>query len=357
MRIILLVVFILIFSSIQFNTLYSQEKSPFKISGLLFGDYFYKIHGDTSGTLGEYSLYKKDYQAFDLRRVILSYEHSISDKFTAAFTLEGGNKFLGSGGRYSVIVKAAYLEWKNIFEGSNLYAGYFLTPAFVWGISEKMWAYRSVEKTISDFRSLTTAVDLGVGLKGCFDKKSKYGYFIMIGNGTATRPENNKYKNYYASLNAKPVENLNIEAYTEFEPNADDKNKLTFKGVLAYQTPFFTIGAEAVNQVKKKAGVNSSDVNPFGISFYAHGTLIKDKKNKASKLNAFARFDVYDPDMKLDTAGFIENFITAGLDFMPIPSIHIMPNVWINTYTDKSSAKIKKDSDIVARLTFFYIYK
>ncbi len=339
------------------NPIFSQEKSPFKISGLLFGDYYYKIQGDSSGSSGEYSPYKKDYQAFDLRRVIFNYEHTISDKFTAAFTLEGGNKFLGSGGRFSVIIKAAYVEWKNIFEGSNLYAGYFLTPAFVWGISEKMWAYRSVEKTISDFRSLTTAVDLGVGLKGYFDKKSNYGYFIMIGNGTGTRPENNKYKNYYASLNAKPVENLNIEAYTEFEPNADDKNKLTFKGVLAYQTPNITIGTEAVNQVKKKAGVNSSDVNPFGISFYAHGTLIKDKKTKASKLNAFARFDMYDPDMKLDSAGFKENFITAGFDYMPIPSVHFMPNVWINTYTDKSSAKIKKDADIAARLTFFYIYK
>lgn len=356
MRYLQIILCAIVLLSSQFCHLNSQEKSSYKLSGLLFGDYFYKIQGDSSNSLGEYSNFKKDYQAFDLRRVIFSYEHSITDKFKAGFSLEGGNKFLNSG-RFSVILKTAYIEWKNIFPGSNLYAGYFPTPSFSGGISEKMWAYRSVEKTISDFRSLTTAVDIGAGLKGSFDKKMNYGYFIMIGNGTGTKPENNKYKNYYASINAKPVENLNIELYTEFEPAADNKNKLTFKGVLAYQTPYFTFGTEAVNQLRKKAGVNSSDVNPFGISLYTHGTLIKDKKTKAAKLNAFARFDLYDPDIILDSAGFKENFITAGFDYMPIPSVHFMPNIWINTYTDKSSAKNKKDADIAVRLTFFYIYK
>lgn len=179
----------------------------------------------------------------------------------------------------------------------------------------------------------------------------------MIGNGTGTKPENNKYKNYYALLNAKPIENLNIEAFCEYEPAAESKNKLTTKGIIAYQAPYFTIGTEVVNQVKKNSGSNNSDVNPFGVSLFAHGSLLKDKKTNTSKLNAFARFDLYDPDMKADTSGFRENFITAGLDYMPIPSVHIMPNIWINSYKDKSSANLKKDSDIAARLTFFYIYK
>jgi hypothetical protein len=334
----------------------TQDKPGGKLSGLVFGDYFYKVQGDSSGNSGEYAPYGKDYQAFDIRRIMLIYEHSISDKFTAGFSFEGGNKFLLNG-RFSVIVKTAYLEWKNVFENQNLYIGYFPTPAFVWGISEKMWNYRSVEKTISDTRGLTTAVDLGIGLRGSFDKKLNYGYSLMIGNGGGLKPENNKFKKYYASLYAKPVEGLNVEVYTEFEPNADDKNKVSIKGVLAYQMPSFTIGVEAVQQTQKKTGVNNSDIKPLGISSYVWGTLVKDKKTKAPKLNAFARFDYYDPNTALDSVGFRENFITAGIDYMPVPSVHIMPNVWINTYTDKSTAKIKKDADIAARLTFFYIYK
>lgn len=346
-----LLVTLMLFTIIQ-NSVFSQGK----FSGLVFGDYFYKVQGDSSGSQGEYAPYGKDFQAFDIRRVMLIYEHSISDKFTAGFSLEGSSKFLQNG-RFSVIIKTAYLEWKNIFENQNLYIGYFPTPAFVWGMSEKMWNYRSVEKTISDFRGLTLPVDLGVGLKGSFDKKLNYGYSLMIGNGGGLKPENNKFKKYYASIYAKPVEGLNIEAYTDFEPNTNDKNKITLKGILAYQTPSFTIGAEAVNQMQKKFGANNTDINPLGISAYVWGTILKDKKTKTPKLNAFARFDYYDPDTKLDSAGFRENFITAGIDYMPIPSVHIMPNVWVNSYTDKSSAKIKKDADITARLTFFYIYK
>ena len=338
------------------TTLQNSVVSQGKFSGLVFGDYFYKVQGDSAGYTGEYSPYTKDFQAFDIRRVMLIYEHSISDKFTAGFSLEGSSKFLQNG-RFSVIIKTAYLEWKNVFENQNLYIGYFPTPAFVWGISEKMWNYRSVEKTISDTRGLTTAVDLGVGLRGSFDKKMNYGYSLMIGNGGGLKPENNKFKKYYALLYAKPVEGLNIEAYTEFEPNADDKNKVTIKGVLAYQLPLFTIGVEAVSQTQKKTGFNNSDIKPLGISSYVWGTLVKDKKTKAPKLNAFARFDYYDPNTTIDSVGFRENFITAGIDYMPVPSVHVMPNIWVNTYTDKSSAKIKKDADIVARLTFFYIYK
>ena len=346
---------LMIFAS-QYQSIFAQEKPSFKLSGYAFGDYFYKVQGDSSGSNGEYSPYNKDHQAFDLRRVMLIYEHFLSDKFTAGFTLEGGNKYFTSG-RFSVIIKAAYLEWKDIFDGSNLYAGYFLTPSFVWGIAEKMWGYRSVEKTISDIRALTTAVDLGVGLKGSFDNKKNYGYFVMIGNGTGTRPENNKYKNYYASLTARPLENLNMEAYTEFEPAAEERNKLTFKGVLAYQTPGFTIGTEVVNQLRKNSGINNSNINPFGISFYAHGTLIKEKITKVPKLKVFARFDYYDPDMKSDSSGFKENFFTAGLDYMPIESVHFMPNIWMNSYSAKNSAYPERKADLVGRVTFYYNYK
>jgi len=356
MRLILLLTALLMYLSAQFNPIHSQETLPYKISGYLFGDYFYKVQGDSSGSTGEYSPYKKDYQAFDIRRVTFSYEHSLSYKFTAGISLEGGNKFLNSG-RFTVILKTAFVEWKDIFEGSNLLVGYFATPAYVWGISEKMWGYRSVEKTISDFRGLTTGVDLGIGLRGSFDKKKDYGYFVMIGNGTGTKPENNKYKNYFASVNAKVIDYLNVEAFTEYEPAAEDKGKLTLKGIIAYQKPDFTIGTEVVSQVRKNSGLNNSDMSIFGISFYAHGTVIKDKINKIPKLNAFARFDMFDPDTKQELTGYKENFITAGLDYMPIPSVHFMPNIWINLYKDKSSANLKKDSDIAARLTFFYIYK
>lgn len=96
---------------------------------------------------------------------------------------------------------------------------------------------------------------------------------------------------------------MNIEAYSDFEPNTGDKSKLTVKGILAYQNASFTAGVEAVQQIQKKYGLNNSDMSPLGISTYVWGTIIKDKKTKVSKLNAFARFDYFDPDTKTDSSG------------------------------------------------------
>ncbi len=75
------------------------------------------------------------------------------------------------------------------------------------------------------------------------------------------------------------------------------------------------------------------------------------------KLKAFARFDYYDPDTKSDSTGYKENFFTAGLDYMPIESVHFIPNVWVNSYSAKNSSAIERKADVVGRITFYYNYR
>jgi hypothetical protein len=342
-----------------------------KFSGLVFGDYFYKMNGDSSNFSGEFAPYPKTYQAFTLRRIYLTYNHIINEKFSAQFQLETNERIITST-RYGVYVKTAFLEWTNIFKGSNLQIG--LAPTATFALNEKFWNYRSIEKTIIDARALGIASDVGVNLKGNFTKEGNYGYTVMIGNGTGQKAEFNKFKKYYASLFAKPVKGLILEAYSDFEPYDDVKsaldstqsfrrNKMTFRGFAAYQTERFTIGGEFVQQTQQHYGASTTevepkDVVPRGFSFYAWGNILKgDVKKGTNMLNAFARFDIYDPDTKNTTSGFKENFITAGLDYMPFKDVHFMPNVWLNSYSDKSSADIKKNTDSVVRMTFFYVYK
>jgi hypothetical protein len=76
-----------------------------------------------------------------------------------------------------------------------------------------------------------------------------------------------------------------------------------------------------------------------------------------SDLNAYARFDLYNPDTKNGSSGFKENFITVGLDYMPTKNVHFMPNIWVNTFSNKASGGPNPDADVVGRLTFFYVYK
>jgi hypothetical protein len=337
-----------------FNTLTAQDKTGGKFSGVVFGDYFYKVSGDSSGSAGQYSPFKKSYQAFELRRIYLKYDHTFSDRFAAQFLIESTEKTLITG-KYGIAVKTAFLEWRNLVPQSSIFIGMIPTPA--WGLVEGIWGYRSIEKSIIDFRGLGSAVDVGVSLKGTFDKTGNYGYFVMIGNGTGQKLETNKYKKFYSELAAKPVKGLTTEIYSDFEPNRGDKNKFTFRGFASYQMSVFTAGVEVFQQNQKKAKNNSLDVVPFGVSAFAWATLVKKtKKPNEPILNAFARFDYFDPDTKNKDSGFKENFITLGLDYMPMKNVHVMPNVWINTFKDKSSANVKRDADIVTRLTFFYVY-
>lgn len=330
--------------------LVAQDEPSGKVHGYVFGDYFYKIGGNAAEvSSSQYSKAEKDFQGFQFRRLYLYYDHTFDQKFSAQFLLEGNDKVLDPAGKHGVFIKTAYLEIKDILPLASLSLG--LVPTPTWSLlSEKVWNYRSIEKTITDFRGLGNASDIGLLLHGIFDVDGMFGYHVMIGNGNGQKPEINKYKKYYAALFAKPMKELILEGYVDYEPAASDLNKMTLKGFAAYQSSAFTFGVEFVQQTQQNAGGKDTNRVPLGIAVFAWAPL-----PIVDALNAFVRYDLYNPDTKITDKGYKEGFMTVGLDYMPIPNVHIMPNVWINTFSAKSSGE--KDADVVGRVTFFYIYK
>jgi hypothetical protein len=353
---------LLAISSVSLTQDKQEFKPTFKVWGYAFFDYFYKVASDTGVSFGqgEYSKVPKDYQAFSFRRIYLGLDAQIAENFSGQILLEGSDGTPITKGDRGVFIKAAYLEWKNLIPRASIFIGQSPTPTWPL-LTEKVWAYRSVEKTITDFRGLGGSNDLGILISGKFDKKENFGYNFMFGNGKGSKPEDNKLKKYYGSLWGTVLDKRVIaEAYADYEDYTDIKSKITLKGFLAYQHEKFTVGVEALQQIQKKFyAADSTDIVPWGISSYVHATLLKDK------LRAFARFDYYDPDTKYDTSRtysdannyYKQNFITLGLDYTPIKNVHVMPNVWINTYSDKRTTKIERKADVVGRVTFFYIYK
>jgi hypothetical protein len=329
----------------------AQEKTGGKIHGLIVGDYFYKAGGDSrqyGDSLSQYSQpIPKDFQGFQIRRLHLFYDYIISEKFSTRFQLEGNDKSLELGGRQGLYVKTAYGEWKDIFPASNLLVG--LVPTPTWTSVEWIWGYRSVEKTIADFRNLGSASDMGVLLRGTLPTSTALNYALMIGNGNSQKPENNKYKKYYALISGSPIQNISVEAYVDYEPAADKKDRTTWKTFFSYQEKSLMIGAEIVEQVQKNQGTLPADKAAFGIALFSWFAFSEQYK-------AYGRIDYYDPDRLSPGIGFYECFISLGFDYMPIKDFHFMPNLWINTFTDKSSAGRKKDADIVPRITFFFVF-
>ncbi|MCX7877690.1 MAG: hypothetical protein N2510_03500 [Ignavibacteria bacterium] len=330
---------------------YSQQKGG-KLWGYVFGDYFFKISGDSTSQSTQYSPYSKSYQAFELRRIYLGYDYIFSDKFSSSFLLEGNDKIL-TNSRHGIFIKSAFLEWKT-FKDVSFAIGLVPTPTWSWALNEKEWNYRSVEKTITDMRGLGIASDLGVATRGKFDNEGNYGFAFMIGNGTGQRPEFNKFKKYYGTIYAKPFKNFQTEIYADYEPVSSEKSRITLKGFASFKFRKFTLGLEAVSQNRKNEGGENINVNPFGISSFIRGNLIGKEQEI---LNVFIRYDFFNPDLNNDSAGYNENFFCAGLDYMPLENVHFMPNLWFNSYSSKTSSLPHRKSDLVIRMTFFYLYK
>lgn len=364
----------------QDTTKVKEEFKPSgKIWGYVFGDYAYKLHAD-SALRGkqQYSGLPKNYNSFNLRRVYLGYDYQFSPNISSQLLLAhesgfeanpGSTDALPDGNR-SVYLKAMNLSFKNVIPRAAIVVGQQATPTFAT-LSEHVWGYRSIEKTVADMRGVSSSTDLGVGVYGKIGKNENVGYDILVGNNNGAKLENNKYKKIYTSLyfyllNKKIVIQGNYEHdRTASMPVKMDVNN--FKAYAAYNTSATTVAVEAFTQLKTNNAQysttpgNYADVTPAGISFYVTQTVTPDK------LKFFARYDIYNPDTKYDSnkeyvAGYNttkEAFATIGLDILPYKNIHIMPNLWYNHYASKlpgASGNLKGDYDLEGRITLYFVF-
>lgn len=351
-----------------------------KIWGYAFGDYAYKLHAD-SALRGkqQYSGLQKDYNSFNLRRVYLGYDYNFSPNVSSQLLLAHESSFESNpgstnslpDGNNAVYIKAMNLSIKNIIPRATIVVGQQSTPTFSL-LAEKIWGYRSIEKTIGDMRGVSSSTDLGVGVYGKIGKNENVGYDVLVGNNNGAKLENNKYKKIYASMyvyffNKKLVIQGNFEHdRTALSPVHQDINN--FKAFAAYTTSTTTFGVEAFTQSKTNntlyvQGSDSlySDVTPAGISLYFTQQITPDK------LRFFARYDRYNPDSKYSSSkqyisGYNttkESFASIGLDFIPYKNVHIMPNLWYNQYGSRlqgATGHLKSDYDLEARITMYFLF-
>ncbi|MDP4220444.1 MAG: hypothetical protein Q8916_02565 [Bacteroidota bacterium] len=359
-----------------FSCSFGQSDSNFKASGKInaqfFVDYFYKEHAEdfTFGN-SQYSGVKKDYANFDIRRLFLGYNYDFSQSFTGEIMFSYEGNLDGSGNR-GVLLKVADIKWKEIYPHADFIVGLQFTPSFIL-LSEKVWGYRAIEKTLLDKNRIAVPTDLGAGIQGGFDDEKNFGYDLLYADGTGTKPENDRYKKMYADLWAKFFDKkviLNIYGDISQIREIPQVIYQTTKFFAAYQTVPITVGVEAFIQTESKGAeiqdkngiTDFADAKPFGFSIFTSGQIIE------RKLNFFARYDSFDPDLDYDpnfsytSPGYspaIEHFLTFGLDWTPNPSVHVMPNLWYSNYFNKIrgvAGTEKADYDLVPRVTFSFKY-
>lgn len=381
-----------------------------RLWGYTFGDFYYDAHADATNRGGEtmYNGVPTYRNAFQFRRMYLGYDYEITKKFKAEVLLASepnANTGAATGtsiqngdnlvdGKMAFWIKNFNLRVRDIWNGTDFVIGEMSTPGFALNepgtngpvsLSESTWAYRSVEKTITDFHK-NNSYDVGAALQGTFDPKTKnFGYVLMVGNNStssllsATNANTGFYKIFYGDLWGKFFnQHLYLDLYADYARTAPatavipGQEHNMFKVFASYQSKPISIGVEAYTQNIASGVTNTTtklaeDATVHGISFWVRGPIVKN-------LNYFGRFDSYNPNTDFTSADSYsvntnygsynptvkEQFWTAGLDYNPVKNVHFEPNFWLVDYKDNRDASttgyVAPDHTLVFRLTFFYTF-
>lgn len=313
-----------------------------KISGMVFGDFFWNAKNSNNALEGN--------TGFWIRRGYLTYDHTFDEDFSGRFRLEINSPDLTQASSNTTpYVKEANLQWKP--NAHALQIGMVTTPTWV-GIVEDHWGYRSVERTPLDLQRFGTAVDLGLGTKGTFGEEERYGYHLVVGNGSGTRSEANTTadKKFYGAFFVKPVKALVLQTYADVEVGDGNGDRYTFYGFSGYTKENWRTGLLFAYRVQRIAGPDQK----FEI-LSGYGAL-----KIADKFWTFARADhLFDPNPDGNNIQYLPlnttadpTLILAGLDYEPVKDIHLIPNIESVVYETVNG--VRPGSELITKMTFYW---
>ncbi len=336
-----------------------------KFSGYMFGDYSYNV--TRPGNITSLSNVASPagttaYQEFKLRRIYFAYDDEISETFSSRLRLEADQSSNTSDGKIGFAIKDAFLRWKNIFNGSDLYFGIQPTPTF--DVSEGAWGYRSIEKTIMDLRGIAPSRDLGVALRGKVTGDGMVNYWVLIANGPGNKPETDKYKRYYGHLQFKPTAEMQFTVYADFADRADvadpySAGKKVSNGTLTAAVfgnyavkNSFNVGLEAYTQSTSHGydnGTSLASKSGLGLSVFGSVTVMPD-------VALVGRYDHFDPNTDSNAKYDAREYVVAGLSWKVDKNVAVQPNVLYETYQAPAAGRGAPDPSVTARVTLFYTF-
>lgn len=250
---------VILFLSVISFTLYSQEDiGKGRLSGLIFGDYYYNLQRDPDAVkLDNRALSGVEkMNAFQIRRIYLTYDHDISAEFSGRIRLEAENTTTVDN-KFGVFLKEVNIKWSDIFLGSDLVLG--LQPPPTYSISEAYWENRFLEKTQLDLRKISPSSDLGISLRGNLFGNGMLKYWLMFGNGNGNSPELDKHKRLYSHLQFSPVKNFTFTL--GFDYVSRPKLLIRIPGPFDYEYPNddlnFTLFAGYREKQRVSAGIEA----------------------------------------------------------------------------------------------------
>lgn len=313
--------FVVVLSLGLFGT---AEGAEGKFKGVAFGDYYYVVTGTD-----------KNENGFRFRRIYLTYDLKWNDRWSGRVRYEANDAGFGREDKMRPFVKHGYLRYRANGRAVNM--GLFGTPT--WNVSERIWGYRSIAKTIMDMRKIGSSADIGVGFKGRLDGSGRVNVQLMLGNGSGQRPEVDNGKKLYTLLHVKPTDAIEATVYLDWEGKPEGRDRVTFAGMLGMSGGDFRGGIEAFVR-NNRNGSGGGDVRIRGVSVFGAA-------NVRPRVDIFARLDYYDPGASRGQDE--ETMVIGGVDIAPAGNIHIMPNVMVTIYASSDA-----ETEVIPRMTVFY---
>jgi hypothetical protein len=325
---------------------FAQENSEGKFSGYMMGDYYYNISHNNEALI--------DQHGFWFRRIYFTYDYKIDSEFSTRLRLEMNND-----GKYTSavtmvpVVKDAYLAYK--FGNQKAYVGISSTPTF--GLIEKIWGYRSVEKTPLDQQRMASSRDFGLSIKGKLDKSGKIGYHVMYGNGSGNKQEIDKGKSFMGSINYWLSKEIVVQLYGDYADRAGQADTYIGQGFLGYQSKKINGGVHYSYQILKAKDDSVEDISLNLFSVFISG-------NVAEKIKLIGRIDrMFDPNPVGNKVAYTPfdnsasfTLVILGVDYKVAKDVSIIPNVEYVIY-DENDLGVTPTNDIYGRITFFWKFK
>ena len=286
------------------------------------------MQGDINGyAIFDYSNSSEN-EGFDIKRAYLNYSTDISQDLFFKIRFDVGRNT--NDGKLTTYLKNAYIDWK-CENGDKLSMGLIGTNSY--GVQEKNWGYRFIEKSALDKYGATNTADYGIGYSKTFGQV-KASMQLLNGEGYKSTNDNNQQALYLSILYGESELNTNdgmnfgvVINYVPEEYGEDNSLVGLFGGWASNNLRF---GLEH-NQYKEKAFSYTKDVS----SLYANYTI-------SDKWNVFFRHDIHNERLDSDMLPegpeeeLPSEFTILGGVWNPTKGLYISPNVHvaddINTY-------------------------
>jgi hypothetical protein len=286
-----------------------------KISGLMFGDYYWYYdrhqdgvsHDDPAAVKGQHGLW--------FRRLYLTYDFAASERLTTRFRLEANSNGDFQGGDIVPYVKDAYIKW-TFTRRQQLTLGIHPTLTFNW--LEGFWALRHIEKTPVDLYRLDSSRDFGITVDGSAPVRGLT-YAVQFGNESGSGSETREGKILRVESRYQPPSGLALEGFYSFGRRPSGQNRHTAQGIGGFQRDTIRLGAQYVWQERQSGDDPLADQTITVWSGFAVWSIVP------KKADVFLRSDVVNGDLGGTETGLPD---AEGIDYL-LPSSRSPFSTWI----------------------------